>query len=336
MKLAEVAEGVFLLPLPLGIHRIPNVNAYLLVDPGGDTLIDCGIYADTPLSPGELQDGTGALGAALAQCGRSFDDLGRLIITHAHIDHYGIAGEVVRRSGADLWMHAQTDLDRNKYAHPDRAVDRRTLMLADHGLYGDTLTGASTGLRDWLPVMPSIGKPTAKVHGGEKFSASCRSWEILHTPGHSPGHICLWSADDRLLCSGDHLLKSISPPVTFERGFERDPMGSYLESLRLVEQLEPALVLPGHGETFTGGAARAAEIAEGKRRRLERVLAAIRSANRTVTELAGVLYPRSLKGAQLHFVMAEILAYLAYLEVRGQAERVRASEGVFVWCAVPG
>jgi glyoxylase-like metal-dependent hydrolase (beta-lactamase superfamily II) len=138
------------------------------------------------------------------------------------------------------------------------------------------------------------------------------------------------------LCSGDHLLKSISPPVTFERGFERDPMGSYLESLRLIEQLEPALVLPGHGETFTGGAARAAEIAQGKRRRLERVLTAIQSGDRTVTELAAGLYPRPLKGAQLHFVMAEILAYLAYLEVRGRAERVRASEGVFIWRAAPG
>jgi len=208
-------------------------------------------------------------------------------------------------------------------------------MLADHGLYGDTLTGASTGLRDWIPVMPSIGQPTAKVHGGEKFSAGSRSWEILHTPGHSPGHICVWSAGDRLLCSGDHLLKSISPPVTFERGFERDPMGSYLESLRLVEQLEPALVLPGHGETFTDGAARAAEIAQSKRRRLDRVLAMIQAADHTVTELATDLYPRPLKGAQLHFVMAEILAYLAYLEVRGRAERVRTPEGVFLWRAVP-
>ncbi len=336
MTPAEIAEGVFLLALPLGIHRIPSVNAYLLVDPGGDTLIDCGIYAGTPLSTGQVEDGTGALGAALAQCGRSFDSLGRLIITHAHIDHYGIAGEVVRRSGAELWMHAQTDLDRAKYAHPDSAIDRRTLMLADHGLYGDTLARASTGLRDWIPVMPSIGQPTAKVRGGEKFSASGRSWEILHTPGHSPGHICIWSADDRLLCSGDHLLKSISPPVTFERGFERDPMGSYLGSLRLVEQLEPALVLPGHGETFTDGAARAAEIAQGKRRRLDRVLRTIQSASHTVTELAADLYPRPLKGAQLHFVMAEILAYLAYLEVRGRAERVRASEGVFTWRAVAG
>jgi glyoxylase-like metal-dependent hydrolase (beta-lactamase superfamily II) len=231
-------------------------------------------------------------------------------------------------------MHAQTDLDRAKYNHPDSAVDRRSLMLADHGLFGDPLTAAATGLRDWIPVMPSIGQPTTRVHGGEKFDAGGRSWEILHTPGHSPGHICIWSAGDRLLCSGDHLLKSISPPVTFERGFERDPMGSYLESLRLVELLEPALVLPGHGETFTDGAARAASIAEGKRRRLGRVLASIESGRRTVTELAGELYPKPLKGAQLHFVMAEILAYLAYLEVRGQAERVRASEGVFVWRAV--
>src|SRR5260370_4463135 len=102
--------------------------------------------------------------------------------------------------------------------------------------------------------MASIGRPAAKIHGGEKFSAGGRSWEILHTPGHSPGHICIWSAEDRLLCSGDHLLKSISPPVTFERGFDRDPMGSYLESLRLGGLLAPAPVLAWHRRTFTGAA----------------------------------------------------------------------------------
>ena len=336
MEPAEVADGVFRMALPLGIHHIPSVNAYLFTDPAGDTLVDCGIYAEGPLSPGEVQDGTGALGAALAQCGRSFDTLSRLIITHAHIDHYGIAGEVVRRSGGELWMHAQTDLDRAKYSHPDKAVGRRSLMLADHGLYGDTLADASTGLRAWMPVMPSIGQPTMKVHGGEKFRASGGTWEILHTPGHSPGHICVWSADDQLLCSGDHLLKPISPPVTFERGFERDPMGSYLDSLRLIEELRPSLVLPGHGELFTDGAGRAAEIAEGKRRRLGRVLAAVQREDHTVTELTAELFPKPVKGAQLHFVMAEILAYLAYLEVRGQAERVRASEGIFVWHGLPG
>jgi Metallo-beta-lactamase superfamily len=90
--------------------------------------------------------------------------------------------------------------------------------------------------------------------------------EVIHTPGHSPGHVCLWSAADRILLSGDHLLPKIASPVTFERGFERDPMSSYLDSLRRVAALGPALVLPGHGEPFPDGARRAAAVERTKRR----------------------------------------------------------------------
>ncbi len=84
------------------------------------------------------------------------------MITHAHIDHYGLAREVVRRSGAELWMHAATDRDLEKYTDPEEAVDRRALMLADHGLYGEMLTETSSGLRDWMPVMPSVGRPARR------------------------------------------------------------------------------------------------------------------------------------------------------------------------------
>ena len=98
------------------------------------------------------------------------------------------------------------------------------------------------------------------LDGGERFAAGGRTWEVVHTPGHSPGHVCLWNAADRLLCSGDHLLQFVSPPVTFERGFEPDPMGSYLESLDRVACSAPELVLPGHGTPFRDGARRAASI----------------------------------------------------------------------------
>jgi glyoxylase-like metal-dependent hydrolase (beta-lactamase superfamily II) len=346
---SEVASGVFRLKLPLGVHGISSVNGYLLRDESGDTLVDCGIYAETdphgadphgagaagadPAGGGAAgrRDGTGAVAAALAECGSSLDRLSRLVITHAHIDHYGIAGEVVRRSGADLWMHAATDLDLAKYQDPDSAVDRRMLMLADHGLYGELLTEASTGLQDWIPVMPSIGRPTTRLRGGERLTAAGRGWEVLHTPGHSPGHVCLWSAEDRLLCSGDHLLKSVSPPVTFERGFEPDPMGSYLASLQLVRDLAPALVLPGHGDLFPDGARRAELIEHGMGRRLDQVLDLIGSRDTTVTELAAEVFRGQLSGSQLHFVLAEVLAYLAYHEARGRAERVRRADGVYLW-----
>jgi glyoxylase-like metal-dependent hydrolase (beta-lactamase superfamily II) len=328
-EVTEVAPGVHRLALPLGIHGVSTVSAYLLHDSGdsGDTLVDCGI-ARGP-------DGTGVLAAALGGAGSALDRVARLVVTHAHIDHFGLAGEVVRRGGGELWMHRRTDLDLAKYADPDEAVDRRTIMLADHGLYGPELTETSAGLLDWMPVMPSIGKPTRLLDGGETLSAGGRTWEVVHTPGHSPGHICLWNSDDRLLCSGDHVLQVVSPPVTFERGFDPDPMGSYLASLERVAALAPDLVLPGHGPPFRDGARRAAAIAAGKRRRLDQVRELVAQRPRTVTELTAELF-RSVKltGPQRHFAIAEILAYLAYHERRGVLERTRRPDGVFLWSEI--
>jgi len=331
VEVTEVADRVYRLALPLGIHGVPTVSAYLLGGDDGDTLVDCGIAAGVDGGdPGP--DGTAAIAAALAAAGSSLERLERLVVTHAHIDHFGLAGEVVRRSGGELWMHRRTDLDLAKYDDPDEAVDRRMLMLADHGLYGTELTESSEGLRDWLPVMPSIGRPSRLLDGGERLTAGGRAWEIVHTPGHSPGHVCLWNAEERLLCSGDHLLQVVAPPVTFERGFEPDPMGSYLESLDRVRDLAPELVLPGHGTPFRDGSRRAEAIAAVKRRRLTQVLELIDGGERTVPELtAGLFGSAPLTGAQRHFVTAETLAYLAYHEARRVLRRTRRPDGIFLW-----
>jgi glyoxylase-like metal-dependent hydrolase (beta-lactamase superfamily II) len=333
VEVSEVAPGVHRLALPLGIHGVPTVSAYLLHGDDGDVLVDCGIAAGGPQpdGPGGEPDPCGALQAALRAAGGRIEQLARLVVTHAHIDHYGIAGEVARRSGGELWMHEASRLDVEKYRDPDEAVDRRMLMLADHGLYGTELTESSEGLYDWMPVMPSIGTPDRWLAGGERLAVGDRSWEVVHTPGHSPGHVCLWSAADRVLCSGDHLLQVVSPPVTFGRGFERDPMGSYLESLERVAALDPALVLPGHGTPFRDGARRAAAIARGKRRRLDEVRELVTERAQTVTEMTESLFRMEMSGAQRHFAMAEVLADLAFHEVRGILERVRRSDGTYCW-----
>jgi glyoxylase-like metal-dependent hydrolase (beta-lactamase superfamily II) len=328
-EVAEVAPGVQRLALPLGIHGVPTVSAYLLRDDAGDVLVDCGVAAGGVGK--EKLDPCGALAAALRASGGSLERIARIVVTHAHIDHFGLAGEVVRRSGGELWMHEATRLDIAKYEDPDEAVDRRTLMLADHGLFGRELTESSAGLRDWMPVMPSVGYPNRLLTGGEQLSAGGRAWQVVHTPGHSAGHVCLWSEQDALLCSGDHLLQVVSPPVTFERGFGRDPMGAYLESLERVAALAPALVLPGHGPPFRDGARRARTIADGKRRRLDKVRAMVEDRERSATEITTTLFPMPLTGPQRHFAMAEVLADLAYHEVRGVLERARRSDGVFMW-----
>ena len=341
VTVTEVAPGLHRLALPLGIHGVSTVSAYLLAgarsgNGGGDTLVDCGVSA-APTPDGDPgPDGTGGLEAALAACGSGFEQIDRLIVTHAHIDHFGLAGEVVRRSGGQQWMHRSTELDLAKYAEPDEAVDRREVMLADHGLYGPELTESSRGLCDWLPVMPSIGRPSTLLDGGERFAVGDRTWEVVHTPGHSPGHVCLWSAADRLLCSGDHLLQLVSPPVTFERGFDADPMGAYLESLERVRVLEPELTLPGHGAPFPDGARRAASISRNKLRRLEQIRGKVEERGRTATELTDELFPTVTSGAQLHFALAEVLAFLAHHEARGVLRRDRRPDGVFVWRAQDG
>src|SRR4051794_33788015 len=322
--------GIHRLALPLGIHGVPTVSAYLLHDDDGDTLVDCGIAAAG--DEGDAEDGTAALSAALVAAGSALERLERLIVTHAHIDHFGLAGEVVRRSGGELWMHRRTDLDLAKYDEPDEAVDGRMIMLADHGLFGPELTESSEGLRDWLPVMPSVGRPSRLLDGGERFAAGGRTWEVVHTPGHSPGHVCLWNAAERLLCSGDHLLQVVSPPVTFERGFEPDPLGSYLDSLDRVRDLGPDVVLPGHGTPFRDGARRADAIAAGKRRRLTQVRDLVEGGPRTVPELTATLFGSGpMTGAQRHFVTAETLAYLAFHEARRVLRRTRRPDGVFLW-----
>lgn len=129
----------------------------------------------------------------------------------------------------------------------------------------------------------------------------------------------------------DHLLQIVSPPVTFERGFDPDPMGSYLDSLDRVARLEPELVLPGHGAPFREGARRAAAIARGKRRRLDRVREMVTEREQTVTELTATLFRGEMNGVQRHFAMAEILADLAFHDARGKLERVRRPDGTFVW-----
>src|SRR6478735_8765333 len=120
----EVAPGLHRMALPLGIHGVETVSAYLLAGGDGrDTLVDCGIAAATTPDGDPGPDGTAAIEAALRACGSGFE-----------------------------------------------RIERRELMLADHGLYGPELTETSRGLCDWIPVMPSIGRPGTVLDGGERFT----------------------------------------------------------------------------------------------------------------------------------------------------------------------
>jgi glyoxylase-like metal-dependent hydrolase (beta-lactamase superfamily II) len=123
----------------------------------------------------------------------------------------------------------------------------------------------------------------------------------------------------------------ITPPVTFERGFDADPLRSYLNSLRLVADLAPQLVLPGHGHPFGDAVGRIEAIMRTKVRRLEKIRGAIRERPSTVTELADRHVAKAILAHQRQLAISETLAHIAYLRWTGLIERRTRADGVYEW-----
>jgi glyoxylase-like metal-dependent hydrolase (beta-lactamase superfamily II) len=319
----EPAPGVFRLILPLPWPGLDRVNAYVLTSGEGATIVDCGI--NDPGSGGEY--GWEAFLEALGALDLSPKDIQRLLVTHPHVDHYGLAGRLVRETGCELSMHAQCGEELSIYRDPDGARHRMAEMLADHGLESGEIEEILS-FEDLTAFVSEVVEPTAPVHGGEEYKIGTRTWLVVHTPGHSRSHVCLWSAEDRLLIAGDHLLQTITPHIDFRRG-DDDPLGDFLDSLLRIEELDPQLVFPGHGRPFADGAGRARVVARHHDRRLGSILQIIRHEPRTADQITDQLFGSTLLHFQRRLAIGEALAHLAYLRKRGEVERFRDEAGKY-------
>lgn len=323
---AAAVAGVSQVCLPVGVNAVETVNMYVLADGEHVTVVDCGVWR-----PDAPDGGLAAVEAGLEGAGYALADVSRVVVTHAHIDHYGLAGRLMEVTGAELVMHAMTDLDCEKYRHPDTARARRRDTYADHGVSADERVDLADHLTRWLPYLHSVVEASTRLRGDEMLTIGGDAWEVLHTPGHSLGHVCLYSPSRGLLLSGDHLLPGITPPVTFERGFDIDPLRSYLDSLRLVADRAPTLVYPGHGRPFGDAVGRIEAILRNKWRRLTKIRAAIAERPSTVVELADRLVAGAILAHQRQLAINETLSHIAYLRWSGVVERRVRPDGVYEW-----
>jgi glyoxylase-like metal-dependent hydrolase (beta-lactamase superfamily II) len=320
----EPAPGVLRLVLPLPFPGLDRVNAYALTSDDGATLVDCGVYDPSPAR----DHGWASLQEAITVAGIRVADVNRLVITHPHVDHYGMAARVVTETGCQMWMHEAAAGELQMYSDPGAMVLGLRKMLLDHGVEEDDLEEL-VGFEDWRAFVADIVLPTHEVRGGESFSVGGRSWEVVHTPGHSPSHICLWSPSDRLLISGDHLLASVTPHIDFRRDYGDDPLGDFLASLEVVERLDPALVLPGHGRPFTDGAVRARAVARHHDRRLGAIVQVVRREPKTAVQITDEIFGTTLLNFHRRLALGEALAHLAYLRKRDEVKRFRDDDGKF-------
>jgi glyoxylase-like metal-dependent hydrolase (beta-lactamase superfamily II) len=322
----EPAPGVFRLVLPLPFPGLTKVNAYLLMSEDGCVLVDCGLQDPS----NEEEEGWVDVVEALGACDVAPDQVTTLIVTHPHVDHYGMAGKFVEVTGCELWMHEASGEDLYIYRDPQSSVRALRSMLADHGV-GEREIEELTAFENWRSFVYSVIEPSKTLKGGESFDAGERTWEIVHTPGHSRSHVCLWSESDGIFVSGDHLLPAITPHIDFRRGMDDDPLGDYLDSLGRVEELDPKLVLPGHGRPFEEGAERARVTARHHDRRLGAILQVIRKEAKSADQITDEIFGRTLLNFQRRLAVGEALAHLAYLRARGEIERVTNDDGVYLY-----
>jgi glyoxylase-like metal-dependent hydrolase (beta-lactamase superfamily II) len=312
LALAE-REGIFRLPIPTPF-QVGRVNAYLIED-SPLTLVDSG-----PNSAKALDE----LEQALASRGHAVEDLELLVITHQHMDHFGLASILARRSGAEVAAldrlapyladySRETDLD-------DRFAEQTMLR---HGIPPEIVTAlraVSAGFRAWGSQV-EVTRPLAQ---GSELRLRDRALRVLHRPGHSPSDTVFLDESRSILLAADHLIAHISSnpllarPLGAGDEFESPPaprpqaLVTYLASLEQTRAMDLSLVLPGHGWPIDDHVALIDERFRLHRRRAEKIHGLIASQPRTAHEIAQELWG-NVAVTQAYLTLSEVLGHVDLL-----------------------
>jgi len=307
------------IPTPFAVGR---VNCYLIEDEPL-TLVDTGPNSGRALD--ELEQ-------ALAAHGHAVEDLERIVITHQHMDHLGLVSILVRRSGAevcalDLLAGVLEDFGAVAERDDDFA---ETLMLAN-GIAPDVVTAlrsVSRAYRGW-GGSAHVDRPLAD---GSELAFAHSTLKVLHRPGHSPSDTVFFDEQRRVLVGGDHLIAHISSNPLLSRplgGKSGSPDGGrphallmYMNSLRETRAMDIDLVLPGHGEPFSGHAALIDERFGMHERRARRIGKLIAERPRSAHEIAQELWG-SVAVTQAYLTLSEVLGHVDLLVERGKVAQVQ-------------
>jgi len=323
----EVVRGVVWLRFALPF-QLDHVNAFAIADGQGWTIVDTGLKTSVAVAAWEaaLDGPLGSLPVA------------RVICTHMHPDHIGLAGWLCERAGAPLMMSRTEYLTGRTLAAEaagDAPAEGEVFYRAAGWMQAqvDRWRAEYGGFAKGVSPLP---RAYTRLEDGDVLRIGDDDWEIVVGSGHSPEHVCLWRRSDDVFIAGDQILPRISSNVSvWPTEPEADPLGDWMNSLQKLRALLPegTFVLPAHGEPFYGVHDRLDALKRGHEVALKRLERTLRQPSRVVDGFPAV-FGRAVGDGVLGMATGEAQAHLNYLEKRGRARRTRDDNGVDWWTAV--
>lgn len=314
----QILPGLFRLELPLPNNPLKLLNSYVILGRERNLVVDTGF--NRPECLAAMRDGLGELEVDLA--------VTDFFITHLHADHAGLVA-TLRTPTSRVFCSAADG----------QTINRLAVMAPDDPWWGEVQGFAC---RNGFP--PAVAEEAVRRHPGFRLGPASRveftdvaegdvltvdgySFTCLATPGHTGGHMCLYEPDAKILISGDHVLRDITPNISHWR-VDGDPLAQYLASLARVAGLEVELVLPGHRRLFTDLGVRVAELTAHHHRRAAEVETILAGGGMTAYEVASHMtwdmtyrHWDEFPPPQKWFAVGEAIAHLRYLEGRGAIGR---------------
>lgn len=321
MNISLVAPHIYQVTLPLPF-ALNHVHCYLLDDGDGWTAVDAGLHTSAAETGWR---------AAFDELHIRPTDLRRIILTHTHPDHFGMAGWLQEWSNGRAAVHLsprEAELAQQTWIE----MGQHTAAMVNHLTKSGLEQGMAVAVAENTQFVATrtLPHPTQMVllQPGETIELGQRTFQMHSYAGHSDGQLLFHCPAEELLLVGDHVLMDITPNISLWPGGWENPLGRYLNSLSKLKKMDVALALPGHKRLITAWHGRLAELEAHHEARLADTMSAIQVGGRTTAEIAKSVFRLSeLTLHEARFALTETLAHLHYLVAQGQI----AMHGEDVW-----
>ena len=314
-----VADAAWQIRLPLP-WALRSVNVFLFHTDRGDLLLDTGIRSEKSLL---------SLEAALQSVGSGWSSITGIVVSHLHPDHIGAAAELRRRTGAPVRMPG-IEAELVKPLGPDRKFfAEAAAFLRQHGMPGPQvdalrdIAAAGSGFSERLIVDGAIEE-------GERIAFHGGTLEAIAAPGHSPGQLCFYWPEQRVLFSTDAILPRVTPNIGVHWFYQDNPLGDYLATLDKLHGLEADKIVPSHGRPFERHREWIDNTKSHHERRCESIVDVLGDKPMDAFEIAGAVWGEDRSLFDRRFAMAESLSHLAYMEIEQRVAEVKV-DGVTCW-----